>query len=371
MRIDRGRFGRFGVACLLLIAGMAGAVMGQDSYTADPAGPRPFIPPPQEEKPDKGAPLGEDPAEYIPVDGPLQGILGDGVAAQVNDRVITISELNTVLQVEIERLRRAYSGQELRARIEESQRDALDQMIEKRLIIDYFHQQEFGMPAEYVESEVAKEVVRLFGGDRMAFLRALRNDGMTYGEFRENVEERLIVQVMRSRIVREVTIPPGQVIRYYEDHKEDFKQAPQVKLWLILIEGEEDSPQRAAAKQRAEEIVERLSAGEAFQDLAREYSSGAFRDKGGDWDWVEKGSLLRSDLEEVAFSLQPGQYSEVIPTESGFYILRVEDRKEAGYLPLSDVRLQIQKRLEDAEKTKRYRDWIEKLRQNAYVKVYD
>jgi peptidyl-prolyl cis-trans isomerase SurA len=354
--------------CLLILVVPA---LAQDDYTADPIGPRPFIPPPQDDKPDSGAPLGDEPAGYVDVEGPMPGILGDGVAAQVNDKVITISELNSLIFMEVERLRRSFSGDEFRKRVEEAQQDALEQMIEKRLIIENFKEQEFEMPNEYVESEVAKEVVRLFGGDRMAFLKALRNDGMTYNDFREKVEERLIVQVMRSRIVREVNIPPGDVIRYYEEHKEDFKQAPRVKLWLILIEGEEDSPERPEAKQRAEEIVAQLDAGESFQALAREYSSGAFREKGGDWDWVEKGTLLRSDLEEVAFSLEPGEHSDVIPTESGFYVLQVEDRKDAGYLPLSEVRLQIQKRLEDAEKTKRYREWIEKLRNQAYVRVYN
>jgi peptidyl-prolyl cis-trans isomerase C len=88
--------------------------------------------------------------------------------------------------------------------------------------------------------------------------------------------------------------------------------AEQVHAQQILLYNEE-----AALK-----VADQLSAGAQFTDLAALYDPNT----GGELGWFPRGYLLEPELEEIAFNLEPGQYSDVISTEVGYHIILVVER---------------------------------------------
>ena len=82
----------------------------------------------------------------------------------------------------------------------------------------------------------------------------------------------------------------------------------------------------------AEEILAKLDGGDSFESMARVYSEGKEAKEGGDWGWIGR-DILRKELNEIAFSLKPGQHSRVIETAEGYYILEVDDVKPAHTTP--------------------------------------
>ena len=117
--------------------------------------------------------------------------------------------------------------------------------------------------------------------------------------------------------------------------------------------------------------------GEDFAALARKYSDynraggGLFQDNNG---WAERDGL-KSDLAGVAFDLRPGQSSGLIsiPTADGraaYYILNVEEVKKATVTPLSSIRDAIEGTLQAAESEKVQRDWIDRLKRDAYIEKF-
>ena len=60
----------------------------------------------------------------------------------------------------------------------------------------------------------------------------------------------------------------------------------------------------------------------------------------------------------------------MIETDNGYYILRVDEKKPEQYQPIEDVRLEIQERLQENAKARKYREWIEQLRRKAYIKKF-
>jgi len=80
-------------------------------------------------------------------------------------------------------------------------------------------------------------------------------------------------------------------------------------------------------KAKAEEILKRIESGEDFAALAKEFSNDPSAVDGGKMDWIEKNSYSE-DYEKVAFSLEKGQVSKVVVTDFGFYIIKIEDKKE-------------------------------------------
>ncbi len=93
----------------------------------------------------------------------------------------------------------------------------------------------------------------------------------------------------------------------------------------------QDEDTKKQAEKEAREVLKMVQKGEkSFQDIAKEYSDDpTFAQLGGDWGWVTKG-LLPQEVEEAAFSMEKGDVSDLIETEIGYHIIRIEDKKEDG-----------------------------------------
>jgi parvulin-like peptidyl-prolyl isomerase len=160
----------------------------------------------------------------------------DGVAAIVNERVITYSEVKNYVQPLVAQLRRDYSGDELVEKVRTTQVDALNRLIERALIIDEFKEKGYNIPEKVVEEQINDFIANDFGGDRAAFIKTLQAQNMTLSQFRERERERIIVQAMlNQKTQREVVVSPYKIEKYYKDHPDDFKVDEQIKLRMILI----------------------------------------------------------------------------------------------------------------------------------------
>jgi len=122
-------------------------------------------------------------------------------------------------------------------------------------------------------------------------------------------------------------------------------------------------------KKAAEEIIAKLDEKVPFDELARVYSNGSQAQQGGDWGWVQK-TMLRDELRNAAFALEPGQHSGVIETPNAVYVMLVEDKKVSYTKSLSEVRDDIEGILK-AEETKRlHKVWIDQLKSKAFIRYF-
>lgn len=346
--------------------------------------------------------------------------LMDGVAAVVNDKVITYSEVVQYARPAIQQLSRDYSGDTLREKVQAAQMDALNNLIDRALIVHEYYDKGYKLPDNVVDTQIDEIIATDFSGNRTTFIKTLEAEKMTISEYREKLKERIIVQAMRNRkLQQEVVVSPSDIEKYYQQHLDDFKEEDQIKLRMIFIKRAEPiAPAAVPAKpveappapatnavtatavpaqpaepvpstpaatnatvappvvpavdtQRklAEELLAKLKEGDSFESLAKVYSQAREAEKGGDWGWIGR-DILQKKLSEVAFKLKPRQHSEVLETSEGYYILFVEDFKASRTRPLTEVRTEIEKNLQQQERTKVQEAWVKQLRGKAYIRLF-
>ncbi|MEO8205698.1 MAG: peptidyl-prolyl cis-trans isomerase [Chthoniobacterales bacterium] len=291
----------------------------------------------------------------------------DGIAAVVNGATITLSQVRELVAVREKSFRDIYSGTELQSKVKEARTAALNDLIDRKLILQEFKKKEFSIPDYVIDDDVNKIIREEFGNDRSAFVRTLKAQGYTVAQFKEVERDKIIVQAMRAANIKDdFVISPKAVQFYYEKSRAAFSTPEQVKLRMIVLR-EEDGGQDKG--QMAEEIRGRLNNGADFERMATMYSEDSTQDAGGDWGWIDKNTLNK-ELSDIAFGLRAGEVSKVKKVSNAYYILMVEARKNATVKPLSEVRDEIQRRLTQEERLKNQQRWLAKLRQDGYVKVF-
>ena len=103
------------------------------------------------------------------------------------------------------------------------------------------------------------------------------------------------------------------------------KYAPQLQEKTKVTDQEIDA-KLAEVRGKADDVLKRVRAGEDFGELAKQFSGDGTKDKGGDLGWFKRGAMVKG-FEDAAFSLQPGQVSDVVETEFGYHIIKVDERR--------------------------------------------
>ncbi|PZR71833.1 MAG: peptidylprolyl isomerase [Chthoniobacterales bacterium] len=294
----------------------------------------------------------------------------DGIAAIVNGEVITYSQVRGVSAPRERLLRSQFTGDELAKQIKEARDLALKDLIDRQLIVQAFRKEKYELPGYFVEQRVQDIIREDFGGDRNTFIKTLQAQNYSLSEFKKMEMDKIIVQAMRGKNVKPVTmISPTKINEYYAKHKAEFTSKEQVKLRLIMIPTHAAEGNAAAQKAIAEEILGKLADGAPFDRMAQMYSEDSTRDLGGDWGWVERKTLA-GPLEKVAFNLPTGRVSHVIELGPNYYILKVEEKRGGDTPSLAKMRPEIEKKLMQEESQRQQELWLAGLRQKAYIRTF-
>ena len=298
---------------------------------------------------------------------PAQEVL-DGIAAVVNNEVVTFSQVRELVSSKEKSAKDTYKGEELVAKIKEIRLAAINDLIDRQLILQEFKTKGFQIPDYFIDERVTTIVREEFGNDRSAFIRTLAAQGFTLERFRELEKDKIIVQEMRRQAIKgKPEVSDAQIAAYYKTHADDYGTPEQLKLRTITLRR---NPHNDSKSKQMLEIREKIVGEKAeFGDLARMYSEDDKQEAYGDWGWIDKRTLNES-LSKSAFALKAGEVSRVIELAGSYYLLYAEAKKTAVTKPLKDVKDEIEKGLLQLERQKMQTEWLAKLRKKAYIKMY-
>jgi len=304
---------------------------------------------------------------------PLRAELADGILAIVNNSVITREQVVDYVAPAIDALRQEYAGQvDGASRFDQKAtdvfNDGLEQLIERQLILhEYDISGYVPLPDSFVDELVEDRIHERYG-NRITFMKTLQAQGVTYEQFRKDVRDQYIISAMRQKnISQEIVISPYKIENYYLAHQDNFKIEDEIKLRMIVLNkssADDPEPHRMAA-----EILAQIKQGASFAQMASVYSEGSQRAQGGDWGWVER-SVLRKELADKAFSLQPGQMSDIIETPQACYLMLVEQKRPSHVKPLSEVRDDIEATLRTQEQARLEKQWIAGLKKKSFIRQF-
>jgi peptidyl-prolyl cis-trans isomerase D len=151
---------------------------------------------------------------------------------------------------------------------------------------------------------------------------------------------------------RNMTATPEEVAARYQQNIAMYETPEQVRASHILFktEGKDD----AAVKKTAEGVLKQVKAGQDFAKLAKQYSDDGSKDQGGDLDFFGRGRMVK-EFDETAFSMKPGQISDLVKTEFGYHIIKVTDRRDKATRTLADVKAVLEDQIK-SEKAQREGD---------------
>ncbi len=274
----------------------------------------------------------------VPAFAPAQGTAAppdniNPAVLKVNDDLVYAAEISMVMQ--------NIAGQ-MGGRDKVQDQQELVQMATQRVVEQKLLSQEASrngiQPNELRVAQMAQAVEQQAGG-REALDASLAQMGSNYEQVMEMIREMdLVRSLIEQKISPSIQISDEEVASFYADHPEMFKSDAQVHARHIITAAAEDADAAIVtkAREKAEKARERALAGEDFAELAGEMSEGPSAPNGGDLGFFTHEQMVPA-FADAAFALEPGQISEVVRSSFGFHVIKVEEKRPAGTLPLDEV----------------------------------
>lgn len=289
---------------------------------------------------------------------------GQEVVAIVNDEKILKSEYDKNLK-DIEETLKKYYGEDA---LESEEGKTTMENIKKQLLEDMINnviieQEAKKRGIEITEDELEKRLDELktqFGGEQN-FEEFLKEQGLSLDDVKKNVTQEMLYSQLLDEATKDVEVTEKEVKEYYDLHKNEFKESPdEVRARHILVSSEE----------KAREILKQIKDGSDFAELAKKNSEDPVSaEKGGDLGYFSRGQMV-APFEKAAFELEPGQVSDIVKTDFGYHIIKVEDKKIYPVYEFQKVEDEIRKTLLSNRKNEVFTEKLNEWKNKSIIKKY-
>lgn len=304
----------------------------------------------------------------------------NALKAVVNGESITSVEVDTAVGTQIQLWLLEHKNDPgltqaiVDAKVEEMKKEALRDLIDRKLILAEFKKMGGSIKETYVDTAIDEFINKRFGGSRDKFLSELQKSGMTIRQFREMQREQITIQALRSQNDGPETLinTPVEVQQKYEAIKHEYADDPEIILRMLSVPKVTSDSDEASQKRLVEDIRKQLQNGADFSTMARTHSADSAASDGG---LVGGGAIGKDYLNEkltgIAFALSPRKVSDLVDDGPYWRLLYVDARQGGSVPPFEELKDTADKLLTQ-EKRKGYIDrWLEKLRRDAGIRVYE
>ncbi len=304
-----------------------------------------------------------------PAPAPLSPDKIPAVVAKVNGKEIKKTEL--VDGAQLVQMRMAQAGQRVAPTADLYHR-VLDQLIDINLLQQDARIQGVTVSEDEVQQSLAVRK-RNFPNEE-AYKKALAQAGVTEKDLHDRARDQIMLQkYVETKLAPKAVVSDQAVRDFYDKHKDAMKVPERLHLRhiLIAVDPKASPADREKARQKAEDVLKRLKAGEDFGKLAEQYSDDpGSKTRGGDLGPVAKGQTV-PQFDAAAFALKkPNELSPVVESNYGFHIIQLVERQEPSTVPFDQVKDRIANLLKQQEVQKMFEDRATQLRAKSKVEIF-
>lgn len=219
----------------------------------------------------------------------------------------------------------------------------LENMVKERILVQ--KAQEIGLEEDENVSSQIKAAIEQIKKEREEKIKI-------------NTQQPLIDAATKVEIYDKVKLSEEEIEEYYKENKEDFIKDKEYHLRHILVETQE----------KAEAVLEKIRGGADFAELAKERSIGPSGEKGGDLGFITRGMTIKP-FEDAAFTLKPGEISEVVETEFGYHIIKLDEISPERQKTLEESKIEIEYILLPEKQQDAFTKWLSSLGDEYNVQI--
>jgi peptidyl-prolyl cis-trans isomerase SurA len=254
-------------------------------------------------------------------------ILLDRVVAIVNDKVITLHELNEEVLIATRQL--VHQDTPL------PPRSVLERQVLERMIMSRILQQEASQTGIRIsDAQLNSAIERMAADNKLTldqFQAAMQNEGIAFESFREKIRAEMQIARLKEREVdNKVTVSESEIDGYLRDEKNKpaaDKDIEYLVSHILVMVPEGASPDDIAEKRQvAEDTLSKLNTGADFAQMAAAVSDGANALEGGSLGWRRPSKLPELFLDAVS-NMRVGQVSDILRSPNGFHIIKLVDER--------------------------------------------
>ncbi|NOY76103.1 MAG: hypothetical protein GXP32_10000 [Kiritimatiellaeota bacterium] len=292
------------------------------------------------------------------------------VMATLNGEPITLLDVLADTAPREKKLAMRYSGGRLKKKKAKLRREAIENIIDRRLVYTQFKQRKYKLPESIIERMLDGLAKSLAGGDRKLLEKKARDAGLTMKDLREQAMERAASSLLiNERCSKSVYITPKQVYDYYVANRDEFTTPARLNLQAIFLKCASGDSTVARFAERLKKTLR--SADEVkFAEYASLYSQGPNHKNGGRVGWIPE-TELRPEFIKFLTGAKPGSIHGPIKTPEGVYFIRVAKREESRSRSFESVKKNIRKNLTDDAKKKKYKQYSDSLRKFSVIRYFD
>lgn len=280
----------------------------------------------------------------------------EGVVARVNDEDITVEEFDVEFEIYKETYERQL-GEGALTRVEpdgrtletEIKERLLDTLIVERLIMQDATAKDITITDAEVDEKIG-EIIESLGGEEQ-FNEFLESNAMTREYFINYTKNDILFSKHSEDFINSIKIEDDEAQEFFNENKEDLVV---LKASHILLSTEEDGNR----------VLQALENGESFEDLViTESKDSTSAINGGDLGYIVKGKYSAvPEFEKAVFDLEVGEISDLVQTEVGFHIIRLDERRDT----FEELKDEISNLLKNQE----YANYVKELEAKGKITIY-
>ena len=298
--------------------------------------------------------------------GPAVGQVVEEIVAIVNDDIITLSEFKEYHDSLYQMMRSQLQGEEFEKQYEREKKDMLDRMITDLLLLQLAKKKQCNV-GEDVKNYVDKLKRENNIETDAQFQQALLQQGIQYEQFLKQIEENILRQLLISQEVdRSIVVDETEGVNYYKLNQAEFVELEEYKLRAIYLSTETRSADELEAKKT--EISDKAAAGQDFAALAAELGDSPLKENQGDLGFIKKGQLDKI-LEEAVAKLKVGETAPWVQAKNGWYLLKLEEKKESRLKPYDEVKKDIWEKIFMQKKSKKLAEFLTDIKAKNFIKI--